>query len=133
MNQPDVQEAREAFERAESESDPTEKLDALEEALALVEEILEEEGLPEPQKAFARNVRKTYLRRLLQQLMGATHVQFSDWFGYMRLLLVDQREVVQEIVDADEALRDSFQSFIALWSRQFKDALGQDIDEFIKG
>jgi hypothetical protein len=129
---PDIQEVREAFERAETETDPSEKLEALEEGLALVDEILGED-VPEPQKAFARNVRRTYLRRLLQQLMGATHVQFSDWFGYMRLLLVDQREVVQEIMDADETLRDSFQSFMALWSRQFKDALGQDIESFVKG
>lgn len=133
MNTPDIEEAREQFELAETLTDPTEKLDALEEGLALVEEILEDDAVADPDKARARNLRRTYLRRLLEQLMRLTNVQFSNWFGYMRLLLVEQRDVVEEILQADEALAEGYRAFIAMWSRQFREAMGQDIETFIRG
>jgi hypothetical protein len=128
---PDVQEARDRFELAENESDPAAKLEALEAALALVDEILDEPGVSEADRQVTRNMRRTYLRRLIEQLVRVAHVQFSDWFGYMRLLLVDQRAVVGEIVEADPALNARYRAFIALWSRQFREALGQDIETFI--
>jgi hypothetical protein len=130
---PDIQDARGEFERAENESDPTAKLEALEAALALVYEILDEPGVSEADRLVTRNMRRTYLRRLIEQLVRGAHVQFSDWFGYMRLLLVDQHAVVTEILDADPSLNDRYRAFIALWSRQFREALGQDIHTFIKG
>jgi hypothetical protein len=133
MKSPDIQEARNEFERAESEPDPTAKLDALEEGLALVEEVLAESGIAEPEKGIARNVRRTYLRRLIQQLVRMPNVQFSDWFGYMRLLLVDQRDVVNEILAADAVLNAAYQVFSSQWSRQFSEALGQDIEAFVRG
>ena len=130
---PNLQEVRDEFELAESESDPAEKLGALEQGLALVEEMLEAPEISAADKAVAMNVRKSYLRRLLQQMMTMQNVPFSEWFSYARLLLLDQRQTVSEILETDVKLKDSFESFIALWADKFKEALGQDIQSFVSG
>jgi hypothetical protein len=130
---PSPQDARNEFEAAESESDPGVKLEALTEALALVDEVLDEEGVAEQEKAVMRNVRRTYLRRLLQQTMAMSNVQFSDWFAYMRLLLVDQQPVVSEILASEPALRAAFDRFLGLYGDKFREALGQDIRTFVGG
>ena len=130
---PTLQDARDEFELAEAEFDPVAKLEALEEALALVDEILEEPTISDADKLVARNFRKSYLRRLVQQLLTMTNVQFSEWFGYARLLLLDQQQVLAELLEADAALKDAFESFIALWGDKFQQALGQDIRSFVSG
>jgi hypothetical protein len=130
---PNLQEVRDEFELAESETDPAEKLGALESGLALVDELLEAPDVSEQDKAVAMNVRKSYLRRLLQQMMTMQNVQFSEWFAYARLLLLDQQQTVSEILESDVQLKDAFDSFIALWGDKFKEALGQDIQSFVSG
>ena len=129
MTSPNLQEAREQFALAESESDPTAKLDVLEEALALVDEFLDEPGIPQTDKTLAHNVRRTYLRRLLQQLVQMRNVEILDWCGYVRLFVVDYKNEVQAIFDADPTLKAAFDSFVALWSKEFRAAFGKDIEE----
>jgi hypothetical protein len=129
MMQPNLHEAREAFALAESEPDPTVKLDALEEALALVDELLDEPGMDEVEKGVARNVRKSYLRKLLQQLVQLPDVAILDWCGYIRLFVIDYKSEVQAIFDEDPELKAGFESFVALWSKEFRDAFGKDMDE----
>jgi hypothetical protein len=130
---PSLKEIREEFELAEAELDPAAKLEALEEALALVDEILDEPSVSDADKGVASNVRKSYLRRLLVQMLAMTNVQFSEWFGYARLLLLDQQQTLAEILEGDDTLKDAFESFIALWGAKFQEALGQDIRTFVSG
>jgi hypothetical protein len=128
MIQPSLHEAREAFALAEAESDPTAKLDALEDALALVDELLGEPG-EDTDKAVARNVRRSYLRRLLQQLVQMRNVAILDWCGYVRLFVIDYKSEVQAIFDADPKLKAGFDSFVALWSKEISDAFGKDMED----
>jgi hypothetical protein len=51
----------------------------------------------------------------------------------MRLLLVDQNAVVTEILQADPAMNIRYRTFLALFSKQFREALGQDIESFVRG
>jgi len=129
MTPPNLQEAREQFALSESESDPTAKLDALEEALALVDELLEEPGIPQTDKTVAHNVRRSYLRTLLQQLIQLRNVEILDWCGYIRLLMIDYKKEVQAILSADPNLKANYDSFVALWSKEFRNAFGKDMDK----
>ncbi len=129
MRAPDLQQAREAFASAEAESDPAAKLGAVEDALALVDELLEEPGISEHQKVIARNVRSSYLRRLLQQLVEMPNIEVLGWCGYVRLLMVDHKAEVQRLFDTDPALKARFDSFVALWSKEYREAFGKDITE----
>lgn len=124
-----LQEARDQFARAEAESDPAAKLEALEEALAIVAELLEEPDIPVREAEIARNVRRSYLRKLLEQLLLMQNVEILEWCGYVRLFLVDQRPEMEAVFAADPELRTGFDEFLGLWRAEFHAAFGKDIEQ----
>jgi hypothetical protein len=93
-----------------------------------VDELLDEPG-EDTDKAVARNVRRSYLRRLLQQLVQMRNVAVLDWCGYVRLFVIDYKSEVQAIFDVDPQLKAGFASFVGLWSKEFRDAFGKDMEE----
>jgi len=124
-----LQEARDQFASAEAESDPAAKLEALEDALAIVAELLEEPDIPAREAEIARNVRRAYLRKLLQQLLRMQNVEILEWCGYVRLFLVDQKPEMESVFAEDPELRAGFEEFLGLWRAEFRGAFGKDIEK----
>lgn len=123
MTHPHLNEARRLFETSEAETDPARKFAALEEALELVDLVLEDTDLPKSDSVFAENLRHSNIRRLLRQLVGMRDIQFNDWFNYICMLLMQHEQEVSTIVAEDSSLEDGYQAFLSLWASELKEAL----------
>jgi hypothetical protein len=119
----DVEEAKSLLAHADAERDPVRKLAALEEALDLLEVV--EEDAPEgaKEKTLARNLRRSYTRRLLTQLVQLKSVDLLTWFDYAQFLLVRLRKDVESLLLEDPALKASYDQFLALWPVDVADVL----------
>lgn len=120
----DIASARALFEKAERETRPELKADALEEAVALLascdpDEVSDAEG-----KLIA-NLRTAHTRRLLAQLVGLASVSMDEWFHYIDLLLGELSPEVERVTQADAELKESYEKFLGLW--------GAGIAEILKG
>lgn len=125
MTHPHMTEARGLFERSERETDPSRKFAALEEALELVDLVLEDSSLPQSDRELAANLRHSNIRRLLRQLVGMRGIQIEDWFNYIDLLLIRHAHEVKTVLDEDSSLKEGYQAFKAIWKDEFIDALEQ--------
>lgn len=108
MNRRDIDEVRALFDDAESEADPAPKLEALKEALALADEIVDSSEVPESTKVMSRNIRRSHLRRLIQQLIRMNNVEVRAWSSYIRFLLVDRETEIRSILDENPSLNDGY-------------------------
>jgi len=102
-----IDEARSLLARAEGERDPARKLAYLEEAIDLLDEIEE--------STLARNLRRSYTRRLLSQLVQFRSADVVTWFDYAQLLLVRLESDVKALLAEDPALKSAYDDFMALW------------------
>jgi hypothetical protein len=110
MNRRDIDEVRALFDDAESEADPAPKLEALKEALALADEIMESREVPETTRVMARNIRRSHLRRLIQQLIRLENLDVAAWSGYIRFLLVDREAEIRSILDENPSLNEGYRA-----------------------
>jgi hypothetical protein len=110
MNPRDVDEVRALFDDAESEADPAPKLEALKEALALADEIVNCAEVPEGSKVMARNIRRSHLRRLIQQLIRLRDLEVNAWSGYIRFLLLDRQAEVSSILEENPSLNEGYKA-----------------------
>ncbi|GAO37339.1 hypothetical protein SCT_2760 [Sulfuricella sp. T08] len=123
MMHPYLNDALRLFEQSEGKTDPSRKFIALEEALELVDLVLEDSSLPQPDRELAENLRHSNIRRLLSQLVGMRGIQFGDWFNYIDLLLMRREHEVKTILDEDSSLKEGYQAFVAIWKGELLEAL----------
>jgi hypothetical protein len=119
----DLEEARSLLAQADNERDPVRKLAALEEALDLLELVEEDSPEGAKEKTLARNLRRSYTRRLLTQLVQLRSVDLLTWFDYAQFLLVRLRKDVDAILLDDPGLKASYDQFLALWPVDVLDVL----------
>ena len=122
MPHPYLNDARRLFEQSEGATDPSRKYHVLEEALELVDLVLEDSSLPQPDRELAENLRHAHIRRLLSQLVGM-RVQLDGWFDYVSLLLVNHEHEVKTILDEDSSLKERYLPFVAIWKDVIQEAL----------
>lgn len=114
---------RRLFERSESETDPSRKFAALEEALEIVDLVLEDLSLSQSDIELAANLRHSNIRRLLRQLVGMRGIQFDDWFNYIDLLLLRHAGEVENVLNEDSSLKEGYQAFVSIWKDELIEAL----------
>ena len=115
----ELSEARKLFEQSENDSDPSRKFHALEEALELVDLVLDDPTIPQLGRNLALNLRHSHIRRLLGQLVRMRNIQLDDWWSYIRLLLFERSNEVDAIVSENAELRENYQAFVDLWGDEF--------------
>ena len=91
----------------EAERDPARKLAYLEEAIDLLDDMEE--------STVARNLRRSYTRRLLSQLVQLRSADVVTWFDYAQFLLQRLRSDVEALLAEDAALKAAYDEFMALW------------------
>lgn len=119
----DIAGARNLFEKAERETQPDLKADALEQALALLASVDPEE-ISAAERALITNLRLAHTRRLLVQLVGLGSVSMDAWFDYINLLLDDLSAEVERLIQADVGLKENYDRFLGLW--------GPHVAEFLR-
>jgi hypothetical protein len=110
----DIAEARALFEKAERETRPELKAAALEEAVTLLASCDPDEVSVAEARLIA-NLRMAHTRRLLAQLVGLAALSMDEWFGYIGLLLGELSPEVEQLTQADAALKESYERFLGLW------------------
>jgi hypothetical protein len=120
---PDVEEARSLLAHADAERDPVRKLAALEEALDLLDVVEEDSPEGSQEKTLARNLRRSYTRRLLTQLVQLKSVDLLTWFDYAQFLLLRLQKDVESLLLDDPGLKASYDQFLALWPVDVLDVL----------
>ena len=123
MADPDVEEARSLLAHADAERDPVRKLAALEEALDLLDVVEEDSAEGSQEKTLARNLRRSYTRRLLTQLVQLKSVDLLTWFDYAQFLLLRLQKDVESLLLDDPGLKASYDQFLALWPVDVLDVL----------
>ena len=108
---PDIAEARALFEKAERETNPALKAQALEEVIVLLDSC-DPDDITEAQAQLIANVRLANARRLLVQLVGMSSVSMDAWLDYVRLLVEELRPEVGRLIEADAALKKNYERFI---------------------
>src|SRR3546814_9535465 len=93
----ELSDARRLFEQSENDADPSRKFHALGEALELVDLVLDDPTIPQPDRDLALNLRHSHIRRLLVQLVMMRDIQPDDWWSYIRLLLFERSNEVDAI------------------------------------
>jgi hypothetical protein len=111
----DIDEARNLLAQADIERDPEKKLATLEEALDLLELALEEAAEGSRERTLALNLRRSYARRLLTQLVALRTADLLMWFGYAQFLLQRLEDDVVALLAEQPELRDAYEAFFALW------------------
>jgi hypothetical protein len=116
MGQP-IDEIRETFGRVEAEADPDLKFEYLEEALDLTDDFLQDN--PESKDAtVVHNLRRSYLRRLLGQLVQMRKVEIDSWLNYTKLFTFRVGSDIDEIVKDYYSLAVAYDEFIDLWRNE---------------
>jgi len=115
MTHPYLNDVRRLFERSEGETDPHRKFVALEEALDLVDLVLEDSSLPQSDRELATNLRRSNIRRLFSQLDGMRDIQFGEWFKYLDMLNTRCENEIKTVLDEDSPLTEGYKAFVALW------------------
>ena len=112
-----IDEIRETFGRVEAETDPDLKFEYLEEALDLVDDFLQDNS-ESKDATVVRNLRRTYLRRLLGQLVQMRKVEIDSWLNYTKLFTFRVGPEIDEIVKDDYSLAVAYDEFIDLWRKE---------------
>jgi hypothetical protein len=111
----DISEAREllcSFERGE---DHSERVRQFEDALDLLDSYLPDQDKSQAGR-LAMNLRRTYTRKLLEQLPSLQTLDLSDWVSYSVLLLIKVNKEADAICSEEKALKKSFDEFITIWA-----------------
>jgi hypothetical protein len=87
----DISEARELLRDFERTEDHSERVRKLEDALDLLNSYLSDH---EKTGRLAMNLRRTYTRKLLEQLPLLHFLSIDDWFSYSNLLILELQEDV---------------------------------------
>lgn len=117
----DITEARDLlreFERIEDHSIRTRKF---EDALELLDPYLPEDN--SQVSHIAANLRRTYTRKLLEQLSCLHFLDIDDWFSYAMLLLTKLNNEVDAICSEDRVSENALNAFITIWADEARELI----------
>lgn len=85
--------------------------------------------LPDNEKMgqLAINLRRTYTRKLLEQLPSLKHLDISNWFTYVLLLVSKLQNDVEHISTENAQLKKNFEEFINIWAAEVTKLLQNSI------
>ena len=115
MSSSDLDEARRLLEQAEREVDPKRKLAAFKEGIYILNEYAYDPSVLDQQLNYALNLRRSNVRRLLNQLVELRNIQFDDWVAFILFLLFRLETDVKAVLDEDASLNDKYKKFVGLW------------------
>jgi hypothetical protein len=118
----EIASARAYFEKAERESDPELKAQALEEALVLLAS-LDPDEISQGERTLIANLRLAHTRRMLAQLVRVEAMSMDAWLGYVRLIFGDLRPEVERLIESDAGLRENYAKFTGLWGHELAEIL----------
>jgi hypothetical protein len=119
----DIAMARGLLEKAERAIDPEVKVNALDEALALLASCDADE-VTDGERTLIANLRLSHTRRLLTQLVTPSAISMDAWFDYANLLFGELSSEVAQLVASDPQLQENYERFISL--------LGTDVANILK-
>lgn len=122
----DLDNARSLLAQAETERDPVRKLAALEEALDFLEAADQETEAGSRAKVLVANLRRSYMRRLVTQLLDLKGSDLPTWFAYAQFLLVRLRSDVRAVLAENPELERRYEEFIQLWDADLRRVLAGD-------
>jgi hypothetical protein len=109
----DITEARGLLRDFERIEDHSERVKKFEYALELLDSYLSDN---EKSGQLAINLKRTYTRKLLEQLPSLKFLNINDWFSYALLLLTTLQNDVDYICTENKQLKKNFDEFISLWA-----------------
>ena len=113
----EISEARKLLREFERNEHHSERVSQFEEALDLLESYLSEQDNPELGRV-ASNLRRTYTRKLLEQLHTLHTLDIDDWGSYSMLLLTKLHKEVDAICAEEKTLEKELNAFIAIWANE---------------
>ncbi|RUL74077.1 hypothetical protein [Dyella choica] len=110
-----LDQARQLMESAELEAMPERKLADIKEALDLIAEYLDGRSENSREYDLANNLRRTHIRRLIEQIVSNKSLRADDafglWFDYFRFFFFEVRDVVDSALSADPDLQRRYKAF----------------------
>lgn len=117
---PDLDRARKLLELAEREVNPERKFMALEEGVNILNEYAYDQSVSNQERDYALNLRRSNVRRLLNQLIEMPSIELIEWFRFSHLLMVRLEIDVKAVLEEDTSLKKKLGWFINLWEDQLK-------------
>ena len=110
----DITEARKLLREFEHIEDHSVRARKFEDALELLDSYLPEDNSQAGR--IAANLRRTYTRKLLEQLPSLHSLDIDDWFSYSVLLMTKLKNEVDAICSKDKVSEKAFDTFIKIWA-----------------
>jgi hypothetical protein len=112
----DISEARDLLRKFERTKDHSERVRHFEDALDLLDSYQAEQD--NSQVHLAANLRRTYTRKLLEELPTLNSLDIDDWFSYSVLLLTKLNKEADAICAEYKPLGIAFDAFIKIWANE---------------
>jgi hypothetical protein len=123
---PDITEARELLSKFEQTQDHRERLRHFEDGIELLDQFAEDDQDSDEGK-LALNIRKTYTRKLIEELPFLGALDIDDWFSYSLILLMKVQNNVGALCTEQPALKTNFDNFIKMWSSEAIDIFSRHV------
>ena len=113
----DLVEAVQFLKFFEESSVHTKRTRAFEDAIEIFNSHLQD-APDTSHKLFIKNLKRTYTRKLLEQLPSFFTLDIYDWFGYCKLLLISVQNESEEIGKEYPHLKQNAEKFIEVWREE---------------
>lgn len=123
---PDITEARELLAKFEQTQDHGKRLRYFEDAIELLDQYAEDDP-DSDEGCLARNIRKTYTRKLIEELPSLRVLDIDDWFSYSMILLLKVKKNVEALCTEHPALKTNFDNFIRIWASEAIDIFSRHV------
>ena len=113
----DLLEALELLESFERSKDHSERTRYFTDAVEILNGHLQDSP-DSPHRAVAKNLKRAYTRRLLEELPSLSSLDIISWFDYSKLLLISVCKEVQELGKVYPNLDKNKQDFLTIWAEE---------------
>jgi len=112
---PDLIEAMRLLEAFEKSKDHSERTRDFEDAIEILNGYLQD-SQDSSHRVVVVNLKRTYTRKLLEELPLLSGLDLNDWLDYSKILLLSVSNEVEELVKDHPNLRKNEQDFINIWA-----------------
>ena len=118
----DVSKARELLRKYEQAPNHKERIHYFKNALDLLEPYRSDE--PDSHVGHvAKNIRRTYIKKLLESLPSLSTLDIDEWSEYFMLLFLKQSDEVESLCQENAMLNKYYKDFIRIWGQEVINAL----------
>ena len=68
--------------------------------------------------SYAKNIKRTYTRKLLEKLPSLSQMPINDWFEYLKILVLSVPGEVDEITSEHPLLKKNEEDFCSIWAAE---------------